>query len=165
MRTAALAIILTAACGGGSDSDWTKKGTETVSIDVEGSKLTIDVPKGMRMKSESDGVTFDFLVGEYVKTPDISIREGGFAATIDDYVKGEAKVDNWLRKDTLPDGYIVSYENSAYKGKEDYVVFAHRTLGDKVFTCSVRVTPWSRGAKVKDKVPLAEQICLSLKRV
>jgi hypothetical protein len=167
MKLAALAFVLVAACGGGSDSDsdWTQKPIETVSIEVNGTKLTIDLPKGMRQTPESGGVTFDFHVGGYVKTPGISIREGALDATLDDYIKGEPKVDPWLRKDTLPDGYIATYENTAYKGKEDYLVFVQRTLGDKVFRCSLRVTPWSRGAKVKDKLPLAEKICLSLKRV
>lgn len=165
MKLAALVITLAAACGGGGPgSDWTKKPIETVPIEVDGTKLTIDVPKGMRLEAESGGVTFDFHVGGYVKTPRISVRSGGFAATLEDYVKGEPQVDNWVRKDALPDGYVVSYENSAYKGQEDYLVFVHRTLGDKVFTCSLRVTPWARGATVKDKLPLAEKICLSLKR-
>ncbi len=162
MRTLIIVLGCAAACGGKGD-DWTKRPIKTVSATVKGIAFTIDLPDGMRQKTRDDEVEWDFLVGEYAKTPDISVSAGGFAKTLDDYVKTEPKVDNWLRKDSLPDGYIASNENDTYKGKEDYIVYAYRAFGDTVLTCHARVTPWERGATVKDKVPLVEKMCLSIK--
>ena len=162
MRITLAAVCVVAACGGGGE-DWTKKPTETVSGKVDGVAFTIEVPKGMRQKAEADELRFDFLVDDRVFTPDIVIREGAFAKTLDDYVKGEPKVASWIRKESLADGYVVSYENPNYKGKEDYLVYAIKTVGDKVLTCSGRVTRWSKDDKVKDKVPALEKVCLSIK--
>jgi len=168
MQKLLIVALVVGACGGGGGAggggdDWTSKPIKTVAATVDGIAFTIDLPDGMRQKAEDGGVHFDFLVGEYVKTPEVTVRAGGFAKTLEDYLKSEASTKDWLRKDTLPDGYITSAENSAYKGKEDYLVYAYRTAGDKVLTCQARVTPWSRGATTKDKVPLVEKMCLSLK--
>jgi hypothetical protein len=166
MRNLFISCLMLVACGkgGGGGDDWTTHPVKTVSATSKGVAFTIDLPDGMRQKPDGDRVEFDFLVGEYTKTPNFTISVGGFAKTIDDYVKTEPKVDNWLRKEALPDGgYIASYENSAYKGKEDYLVYVYRPVGDKVLTCHARVTPWERGASVKDKVPLVEKACLSMK--
>jgi hypothetical protein len=158
-----LCLIIAAGCGGGGGDDWTKRPVKPVSATVEGIAFAIELPEGMRLKAKPDEARWDFLVGEYAKTPEITVREGGFAKTLEDYLKVEPKVDNWLRKETLPDGYIVSNENDAYKGQEDYLVYVYKTFGDKVLTCHARVTPWERGATVKDKVPLVEKMCLSMK--
>jgi hypothetical protein len=162
MKLILISILAVAACGGKGD-DWTKRQVKTVPVTVGGVALTIDLPEGMRQKVDGDAVRFDFLVDEYAKTPEITIRAGGYAKTLDDYLKTEKSTENWLRKEALPDGYITSSENSYYKGKEDYLVYAYRVFGDKTMTCSARVTPWTRGASVKDKVPLVEKMCLSMK--
>ncbi len=172
MQKLVIAVFVLAACGGGSGGgssgsgggdDWTSKPIKTVSATADGVAFTIDLPDGMRQKPDSGGVTFDFLVGEYAKTPEVTVRAAGFAKTLEEYMKSEPRTSEWLRKDTLPDGYIASAENPNYKGKEDYVVYAYHSAGDKVLTCHARVTPWSRGATTKDKLPLVEKICLSLK--
>jgi hypothetical protein len=155
--------LCAAACGKGGGGDWTSRPIKPITVTVDGVKLTIDAPDGMRQKEDHGQLRLDFLDGEYVKTPDITIGIGGYAKTIDDFVKTEPKVDSWVRKEALPDGYVASYENPTYKGKEDYLVYVNRTLGDKVVTCNVRLTPWDRGATVKDKIPQAEKICLSIK--
>ena len=151
------------ACGKGDGEDWTKKPIKTVTGTVKGVAFSIDIPDGMRMKAEPDRVEFDFKVGDYVKTPNISIGEGTFADTLDKFVETEKSVDNWVKKEPLPDGYIATYENSSYKGREDYLIYAVRKFGDKTLSCSVRVTPWTKGATVKEKLPLLEKACLSLK--
>jgi hypothetical protein len=155
--------LCVAACGSKDGDDWTKRSTKAVSGTVEGIKFTIDLPDGMRQRDSNGQVEFDFLVGEYVKTPNITIGAGGFAKTLEEYIAFEKTTDNWIRKDKLPDGYITTAENSNYKGKEDYVVYLYKAVGDKVLTCNARVTPWSPGASVKDKLPLVEKICQSLK--
>jgi len=163
MRIAWVCVLAAAACGTGSGDDWTKKPVKPVSATVKGIPFTIELPEGMRQKAEADEVRWDFHVDGYAKTPEVTVSAAGWADSLEKYLETEKSVDNWLRKDSLPDGYVVSYENSAYKGKEDYIVYVYKKAGDKVLTCSARVTPWTRGAKTKDKVPLVEKMCLSLK--
>lgn len=157
-----LLLLAIAACGG-KDGDWTSKPIKPVSSTAGGVAFTIDVPDGMRMRPDGDRVTFDFDVDGRVHTPELTISAVGYADTLDDYVKTEPHVDTWLRKDKLADGYVASYENSAYKGKDDWIVYAYRKFGDKVLTCNGRVTPWAHGDTAKDKVPLVEKMCLSIK--
>ena len=158
-----MVCVLVAACGKGGGDDWTKKPVKTVSATVKGHAFTIELPEGMREKAEADEVRWDFHIDGYVKTPEITVRAGGWADSIEKYVESEKGADNWLRKEATPDGYIASYENHNYKGKEDYLVYVYKKVGDTVLTCSARVTPWTRGATTKDKVPLVEKMCLSLK--
>src|SRR5437016_2539477 len=96
MRIIACALLL-AACGSkGAGEDWTKKPIKTVTATVDGQKLSIALPDGMRQKDEKDEVTWDFHVtidGEgYVKTPELHVRTGKYAEkTLDDYVKNWGK--------------------------------------------------------------------------
>jgi hypothetical protein len=160
---AALALATLTACGKKGGSDWTQRPIKTISGTVDGIAFTIDVPDGMRQKAKPDELALDFLDGEYAKSPDVWIRSGTSGKTLDDYVKSEPNVTVWLRKESLPDGYIASHENAAYKGTDDWIVAAVRTGGGKVLSCNARVTPWEPGATAKDKVPLVEKMCLSLK--
>ncbi len=157
MRAAAL--ILLAACGGGGGADWSTRKVLPVTAQFNGKSFTIDLPEGMRQKMTKWEVEFDFLEGEYAKTPDVTVADTSGWKTADDYAKSESKVTTWIRKETLPDGFIAVHENMAYPGKEDYIVYVVKSG----WGCMVRVTPWSRGDTVKDKLPAAENICLSLK--
>src|SRR4051794_40391642 len=126
MRTMLILCVAAAACGKGGSSDWTKRAVKPVAASADGVEFTIDLPEGMRQKADHGSVEFDFLEGEYVKTPNITIGTAGFAKTIEDYVKQESSsgTDNWIRKEALPDGgYIATNENHNYKGKEDYIVY------------------------------------------
>ena len=165
MRTVLITSVLVAACSKGDNGDdWSKRAVKTVSASARGVAFTIDLPDGMRQRPDRGDVEFAFHIDGYTKTPQFTIGTGGVAKTIDEYVKFEPNVDNWLRKETLPDGgFIASHENAAYKGKEDYLVYVYRPSGENGLSCLARVTPWSRGATVKDKVPLIEKACLSLK--
>jgi hypothetical protein len=170
--SASVLLVSLVACGGNNGPEsWTKRPVKTVTGTVEGIKFSIDLPDGMRQKDEKDEAVWDFLVehgGEkYSKTPEIRIKSGKYAdKTLEDAMKSPVRSNttNWVRKDTLPVGYIVAYENGAYKGKEDYIVERY-IAGEPSLECSIRVTPWTRGATVKDKLPQAEKICESLKVV
>lgn len=158
----ALTLYLTlAGCGG--DKVWSDRALKTVTGTVDGTGFTIEVPDGMHRTDEPTRVQFDFEISGRTKTPDITVNTDKYAPTLDDFIKSEPNVTNWVRKDALPDGYIATYENSSYKGREDYLVYVHRVIGGKSLTCSARVTPWTKGATTKDKLPALEKICLSLK--
>ena len=76
---------------------------------------------------------------------------------------GRTPVDVELAKEQW-DGYVAAFENSSYKGKEDYVLHAQRYVGDSALTCNARVYPMKKGENVKDKLlPLVQKMCLSLK--
>jgi hypothetical protein len=162
--TPALCVLALAACGGGGD-EWHKRPLETRTVKLEGVSLSIELPKGMRMKQERDEVVFDFLEGEYVKMPEVRLSVSKLSRPwkAEDVILGDEKKETFLRKEDLADGYVVSMENTAYKGKEDYIVRASKKVGDKQIDCDARVTPWSPGEKVKDKVALVEKMCLSVK--
>jgi hypothetical protein len=156
-RAAVIAVALLA-CGK-DGGDWTTRKIAPVTATFEGKSFTIDLPEGMRQKADKYEVRWDFLEGEYAKTPEISVSTHAAWKTVDDYAKSESKVTTWVRKETFPDGFIVAHENTTYPGKEDYIVYAVK--GD--WGCMARVTPWSRGDSVKDKLPAVEQMCLSIK--
>jgi hypothetical protein len=173
MKTIASVLLMSAvACGGNkAPESWTTRPVKTVAGTVAGIKFSIDLPEGMRQKDEKDEAVWDFLVKigdeEYAKTPEIRIKSGTYAdKTLEEAMKSPMRTDvsNWVRKDALPDGYILAYENGAYKGKEDYIIERY-IAGEPSLECSIRVTPWTRGATVKDKLPQAEKICESLKLV
>lgn len=163
MRTILVLVIALAGCSKGGVPDWTKRAVKTVSATVKGVAFTIDLPEGMRQKDDGGDVVFDFLIDGRVYTPEFMIKTGYVAKTLDEYVAFAREADNWLRKEALPDGYVVSYENPSYKGKEDYITYVYRTFGDQALVCSARLAPSSRGGKTKDQVPAVEKVCLSLK--
>jgi hypothetical protein len=162
----ALLIVLGLGAGCGGSDEWYKRPVETRTVKVDGVGVSIDLPKGMRMKDEREELVFDFLEGEYVKMPEVrlSVSKLNKPWTVDDAIFGDEKNGVILRKEALPaGGYIVSMENSSYKGREDYIVRASVKVGDKQVDCSARVTPWTKGETVKDKVALVEKMCLSIK--
>ena len=161
MRMLAICLVVAAACGGKGE-DWTKRPLKQVIATSGGIKFTIEVPDGMRQRPDGDGVQWDFLIDDRVFTPDITVRAGGYAKTLDEYVATDKTVDQWIRKDTLPDGYIATNENPSYKGREDYLVYVYKKVGDSALTCHARVTPWRKGGKTKDQLPQLEKICLSM---
>ena len=156
MRVLALAVL--AACGGGG-GDWTTRAVKPVAASFNGKAFTIDLPEGMRQKADKYEVRWDFLEGDYVKTPEITVSDTAGWKTLEDYAKSNPKVATYVRKDALPDGFIVAHENDSYPGKEYYLVYMVKAG----WGCSARVTPWSKGDSVKDKLPAVEQMCLSLK--
>lgn len=158
MRSALLIATL-AACGGGGGDDWTKRKLVTSNETVDAVTFSIDLPEGMTKKVDNHGgMHWDVRENDRVFTPDITVSDKAAFKTLDDYTKFAAAKE-YLRKDTLPDGFIVAHENPAYPGKEDYIVYAMRgPLG-----CMVRVSRWTKGDDVKAKLPAAEQLCLSIK--
>jgi hypothetical protein len=151
-------LVLLAACGGGG-GDWSARKVAPVTGTFNGKAFTIELPQGMTQTPSKYEVTFDFREDGRVHTPSVTVSDSAGWKTLDDYVKSETKVSTWVRKDTLPNGFIAAHENTAYPGREDYVVYS---VIDG-WGCMVRVTPWKKGDSVKDKLPAAEQMCLSLK--
>ncbi len=160
--------VASAACGkggGGPGEHWSKRPVKTMSAKAGDVAFTIELPDGMRQTDDPKGkeVEFDFHIDGRVYTPEIRVSTGGVAKDLDEYKRFESKVATWLRAETLSDGFVASAENPNYPGKEDYLVYAYRTAGDKALACSGRVTRWSKGEVVKDKVAQVEKACLSIK--
>ncbi len=161
----ALALV---GCSKGPEH-WAKRPVKPLSKTVAGVAFTIELPEGMVEKPDGDGLKWDFEVergGEkYIKTPWVMISSAKYAdKTLDAYMKSPVHKDvtNWVRKDTLPDGYVVSYENPAYKGKDDYLI-ERVIVGDPGLDCTVRLGAWERGDDVKAAIPQAEKMCTSIK--
>ncbi|MGN6109955.1 MAG: hypothetical protein ACTHU0_32920 [Kofleriaceae bacterium] len=172
MRNLLIVAVLATACSKGGGFDWTSRSVKTVTASVEtkaaagGTEQTsfsIDLPEGMEQKDVGYGLAFNFHVEGRTVYPEFVVSRQKRIDKLDDYVKNHANVTTWLRKDELPNGFVASYENPSYKGKEDYLTEVQLAFGDKVLVCTARLVPASRGAKVKDQVPAVEKVCLSLK--
>jgi len=164
MRTL-LALLVVAGCGGGP-THWQDQPLETIESTFEGHKYSIEIPKGM-VKSDSkysDEYQYKAKRGDelYVFAPSISVGWTDKKETLGDRMKTEKETP--VHSDSNAEGYVVALENSAYKGKEDYVIYAQRYVGEGAFTCNARVYPMKKGETVKDKLlPLVEKMCLSIK--
>lgn len=159
-----LLIAALAACGkSGGDDHWKSWPTETVKSTVDGVAFQIDLPKGMRMKEEGQDVAFDIHQNDRVYTPDIMITVYNHASKLDEYLK--TQTGTMTRQEQVGDGFIVSGENDAYPGKQDFLVHTELPIaGGKALICDGRVTPFRPGDNVKaDMLPLVEKMCLSLK--
>ena len=166
MRSAALVVVVMSAlagCGGKSGDDhWSKRPLETVSGTVSGTNFTIQLPKGMRKTERGDEVEFDLHEHDRVYTPDITIRTWPHKSSLDEYVQSQQN-QTFVRKDQVGDAFVVSQENDAYPGKQDFLVHVEKATGDTAVSCDARVTPFRPGDKVKETLlPLVEQMCLSI---
>jgi len=165
MRTL-LALLLVAACGGGGPTHWQEQPLETIEGTFEGHKYSIEIPKGMVKSDSKYSDEYQYKAkrgGElYVFAPSLSVGWTDRKETLEDRLKSEKETP--VHKESTADGYIAAFENSSYKGKEDYVVYAQRYVGEGALTCNARVYPMKKGETVKDKLlPLVEKMCLSLK--
>jgi hypothetical protein len=166
MQLKNVVFLLLVACGDKGDKEWTQRATPTVHKTIGGVGFSIDLPEGMRERLERDELHYDFVVkhnGEdYVKPLEIYVSTTTSAKpTLDEELKSPlySPTTVWVRKDSLPDGYILDYEAN----KDTYWV--ERTiLGSPSLQCRFLVRAWDRGDNVKDKLPQAEKVCLSMKR-
>ncbi len=169
MRTL-LAVLLfvsvSGGCGGGGPTHWQEQPLETIDGTFDGHAYSIALPKGMVKNSDKYSDEYQYKAkrgGElYVFAPRVSVGWSTRKETLEDRLKSEKETP--VHKEQTADGYIAAFENSSYKGKEDYVVYAQRYVGENALTCSARVYPMKKGETVKDKLlPLVQQMCLSLK--
>lgn len=167
MRNWIFAALALGACGkgGGGSDHWKSWPTETVKGTVKNIAYQIDLPKGMRMRDDDGSGTVEYDIDQHdrVYTPDITISAEMHMGSLDSYLA--MQTGTFLRKDKVGDGYIVSGENDAYPGKQDYLVHVEEPApGGKALDCDARVTPFASGDNVKDDLlPLVEKMCLSLK--
>jgi hypothetical protein len=165
MRTLLGMLVLVAAIGcgkGGGDDHWSKRPLETQSGTVSGVDFTIQVPKGMRMNARGDEVEFDLHEKGRTYTPDLNIRSWPHKSTLDQYVESQQN-QTFVRKEQVGDAFVVSQENDAYPGKQDFLVHVEKSFGETSLSCDARVTPFRPGDKVKETMlPLVEAMCLSI---
>lgn len=168
MRTLLAALLVTSVigCGGGGPTHWQEQPLETIEGTFEGHAYSIEIPKGMvkGSSSYSDEYQYKAKRGDelYVFAPNVSVGWAAKKETLDDRLKSEKETP--VFKEQTADGYVAAFENSSYKGKEDYVIHAQRYVGDSALTCNARVYPMKKGENVKDKLlPLVQKMCLSLK--
>ena len=167
MRTLlATFLVAAAACGGGGPTHWQEQPLETIDGTFDGHKYSVELPKGMVKSSDkySDEYQYKAKRGDelYVFAPNLSVGWATKKETLEDRLKSETETP--VHKEQTADGYVAAFENSSYKGKEDYVIYAQRYVGDAALTCNARVYPMKKGENVKDKLlPLVEKMCLSLK--
>ena len=167
MRTTLLALLVTSVvgCGGGGPTHWQEQPLETIEGTFESHKYSIAIPKGMVKSSDtySDEYQYKAKRGDelYVFAPSVSVGWAAKKQTLDELLKNEKETP--VLKEQTADDHIAAFENSSYKGKEDYIVHAQRYVGDSALTCSARVYPMTKGENVKDKLlPLVQKMCLSL---
>jgi len=168
MRTL-LAVLLfvsvSGGCGGGGPTHWQDQPLETIGGTFDGHAYSIELPKGMVKNSDKYSDEYQYKAkrgGElYVFAPRVSVGWSTRKETLEDRLTSEKETP--VHKEQTADGYIAAFENSSYKGKEDYVVYAQRYVGENALTCSARVYPMKKGGKAKDDIPLVAKMCQSLK--
>jgi hypothetical protein len=163
LRSSALVILL-AACGNGGPPHWKDQPLQTFTGTTGGHAYSIDLPKGTeKSKVESKySDDYDYHTGGRTYAPSVSISWNEKKDTIDQAIATEH--DPVLDKSSDDGGWVYVTENSAYKGKSDYIINAQRFAGDGSFSCHARVFPMVKGEDVKTKLlPLVEKMCASLK--
>lgn len=163
---ASLLFVSAVGCGGGGPTHWQEQPLETIEGTFKDHKYSIEIPKGMVKGSDTYSDEYQYKAkrgGElYVFAPNVSVGWTDKKETLEDLLKSEKETP--VHKEQTADGHIAAFENSSYKGKEDYVIRAQRYVGDGALTCSARVYPMKKGENVKDKLlPLVQKMCLSLK--
>ena len=169
----ALLLLAVAACGGGDGpTHWNKQPLETFEGTNEGITFTIQLPKGMQKSKVESKYDVEFAYhaevgGEgRVFAPSVSVSKAAKKQTLDEAIKDDSSVKaptDIVFKEETADGWVYALENSSYKGREDYVVYGQKNIGDVTLRCSARVYPVKKGGKAKDDIPLVAKMCQSLK--
>jgi hypothetical protein len=155
------AVALQSACGSSGPADWSTAKTKSFDGEINGVKFSIELPEGMQGKGDKYAYEFDYRVGDRVYTPDISVSTTKLT-TLEESMKQDSR-EAIFDQESHADGYSYAYENSSYKGREDYIVVAAVIAGDKVLRCHARVTPMTKGGTTKDRIPLIKKFCASIK--
>jgi len=168
----ALTLLLVAACGSDGPTHWNKQPLETFEGTNDGVTFQIQLPKGMKKSSVESKYDVEYAyhaeVGGESRTfaPSVSVSKASKKQTLDEAMKGESDIKaptDVVFKEDGADFWAYAIENSSYKGREDYLVRAEKTVGDVTFRCNARVYPMKKGAKVKDDIPLVAAMCKSIK--
>jgi hypothetical protein len=163
LRSSALVILL-AACGNGGPPHWKDQPLETFTGTTGGHAYSIDLPKGTEKSKVESKYSDDYAyhTGGRTYAPSVAVSYNEKKGTLDEALAREK--EPIVDKSSDAGGWVYATENSAYKGKSDYVITAERFAGDGSFTCNARVYPMVKGEDVKAKLlPLVEKMCASLK--
>lgn len=154
-----------------SEPHWTKRPIVTASGTTKnGVAFTIDLPEGMRARPRGK-TAIEYDLNERRTGIRFVISEGCVEDALEDMTATHRDDTKWIRRDTLPaGGFIASYENPDHDDANDLIVKACHPFGDEMqyagsgMTCYAEVTPWHDGDRVRDALPVAEKLCLSLRR-
>jgi len=148
----ALVLVTAPACGK-KDGEAPKGSAETAKVS-EGAKPAPSAPaSGPTKLSKLDDLTIEAGgadVGEGIAAGGVMLSGGAVGAlnisvATTPKTEADAKTDADMfspknyKAETLPDGYVVTYENTGEMGA-NYFVDAQRTIGGKVYHCSTTVT-------------------------
>ena len=173
MHRIALTLVFALATGCGSDgpTHWSKQPLETFEGTNDGVSFTIQLPKGMKKSSVESKYDVEYAyhaeVGGESRTfaPSVSVSKASKKETLEDAIKSESSVKaptDIVFKEESADGWVYALENDSYKGREDYLLRAQKTIGDISFRCTARVYPMKKGGKTKGDIPLVAKMCQSL---
>jgi hypothetical protein len=169
MRILGLGVGLSmclAACGGESGPPaWNKQPMVATSGTVGGIAFTIDLPKGMEPSSVNDDreQAYAYHADGRTYAPRVSVTKFK-KQSLADAKAMFSKTDAILHEAETPTGWVYAVENSAYKGKQDYLVYCQTYVGEDGLDASVRIYPVGKsGGSTKELIPDAEKLCQSLK--
>jgi hypothetical protein len=171
MQRIALLLAFTFACGSDGPTHWSKQPLETFEGTNDGVTFTIQLPKGMKKSSVESKYDVSFAYhaevgGESrVFAPSVSISKASKKQTLDEAITGDSSVKaptDVVFKEETADSWVYALENSSYKGREDYVIYGQKTIGEVSLRCSARIHPMKKGAKTKGDLPLVAKMCQSL---
>lgn len=152
-----LALLFVAACGGDSDH-WSTRKLVASNETVAGKAFSIELPEGMRRRVDGDQIRWDFHEDDRTMLPEVDVGPKFHYKSAAEY-RADHNVTAAIHEQNLPDGFIVTHENTPNSGRQDYIITAVRGP----LECSIRVTPWRRSEDTRSKLGAAEQICLSIK--
>lgn len=168
----ALLFLLLVACGDDGPTHWNKQPLEPQEGTNDGVTFTIQLPKGMRKSSVESKYSVEWGYhakrgGEdYVFAPSVSVSKSSKKRTLAEAIDEEKKVTKDLDvvwKEETPASWAYAYENTTYKGKDDYMIIGETTTGDITMRCTARVYPMTKGGKAKGDIPAVAKMCASIK--
>lgn len=142
---------------------WSTRPLETSEATTRRTRYSITLPKGMTVRDRNrSGMRYE-LPGLA-----LTISTGGIERSMAEFRATHRDDTVWLRTDTLPDGFLATYQDPSRDDPHRLMVHLYRGFGvntdhaNEGMTCHGELRPAHPGEVVKTSIPAAEKICLSL---
>lgn len=171
------ALAASGACKGSSNegspgtaaaAHWSTQPLEPTTGTTRGTSYTIDLPKDMTLRDRGkSGMRYELAPHGLA----ITVSIGGAERTVDEFLSTRRDDTVYLRKDTLPDGFLVTYQNPSYDDPNDLMVHLYRGFGvdtnhaGEGMTCHASLKPRAPAEQAKSSIGVVERACLSLKMI